>query len=79
MSKTHTLSDLFALILENPNLAKHLKANPQTIAEMFGIHLSQEEAEKIRANLDIDAIEATQITSMVAKVAQGIGLEDLRS
>lgn len=79
MSKIHTLTDLFALVLENPNLAKHLKAEPHTIAEMFGIHLSQEEVEKIRVNLDIDAIEATQLDSMADKVAQGIGLKDLRS
>ena len=70
------LTDLFALIVKNPTLAKHLKADPQRVAEIFGVSLSKEEAAQISQKLDMNAITkfAQEVDSMAAKVAQGVGI-----
>lgn len=76
--KVENLSDLFSLVLQNPKLAKYLKDDPNSVADMFGISLSEAEAKAIRSDLDVNLIlaAATEADTMAAKVAQGIGLID---
>ena len=73
----NTIKDLLALATHNPNLAKRLKSDPVEVAKMFGVELSKEDASKISATLDVEQLAqfAKQADSMVAKVAQGIGLK----
>ena len=70
------LRDLIGFAAQNPGFAKQLKADPQQVARMFGLELATEDAEKITAKLDIDHLLrfATDVDSMAAKVAQGVGL-----
>jgi hypothetical protein len=78
MSETvENLTDLFALIVKNPTLAKHLKSDPRRVAEMFGVTLTNEEATKISEKLDLNCILslAKEVDSMAAKVAQGVGIQ----
>jgi hypothetical protein len=74
-----SLKDLFSLTLSNPSLAKRLKANPIEVAELFGLKLSKEDAEKISSNLKVDEIlkQATDVDGMAAKVAQGVGIKNI--
>jgi len=75
------LTDLFSLIVKNPALAKHLKSDPKRVAEMFGVTLSNEEANKISEKLDLNCIlsMAKEVDSMGAKVAQGVGVRSVKS
>jgi hypothetical protein len=78
MSETVTnLTELFALIVKNPTLAKHLKSDPRRVAGMFGVTLSEEEATRISEKLDLNCVLslAKEVDSMGAKVAQGVGIE----
>jgi len=70
------LRDLIGFAAQNPHFAKQLKADPKQVALMFGLELTIEDAEKISANLDIDQLLrfSTDVNSMAAKVAQGVGL-----
>jgi hypothetical protein len=72
-----SLKDLFSLVGRNPTLAKRLKSEPIQVAEMFGLKISKEDAERISAKLDLDQIlkHATDVAAMPEKVCQGIGLK----
>lgn len=74
-----SLEDLLELMIANPSMARRLRDNPQDIASLFDIKLSQEEQESISRKLDVEAIVRSAVTprSMVMKVAQGLGLERL--
>lgn len=74
--QVNDLNGLFSLILHNPTLARHLKSDPARFAEMFGISLSREDAARIAEKLDINVVAkfATEVDSMPAKVAQGVGI-----
>jgi hypothetical protein len=74
--RVRSLEDLLDFVIKNPSVARHLKDDPQTVAEMFAIHLSDDQAALIRENLDMEQIfsAAEMADSMAAKVAGGIGL-----
>jgi hypothetical protein len=74
--RVRSLEDLLDFIIKNPSFARRLKDDPQAVAEMFEIHLSENQAALIRENLDMECVfsVAEEADSMVAKVATGIGL-----
>jgi hypothetical protein len=78
MRKVNNLVDLFSLAIANPALARSLKSDPRSVAQMFEVKLTDEEADAVSQRLDIDAIlgAATTADSMADKVAQGIGLRE---
>ncbi len=72
-----SINDLLNLVISNPSMAKALKEDPDKVAGIFGVRLSKDESAKIKERLDIKMIaEAAKVAdSMVAKAAQGMGLE----
>jgi hypothetical protein len=74
--RVRSLEDLLDFAINNPSVARRLKDDPQAVAEMFEIHLSDDQAALIQENLDLDRVfsAAEAADSMVAKVATGIGL-----
>ena len=74
--RVRSVEDLLDFVITNPSVARRLKDDPQAVAEMFEIHLSDDQAALIRENLDLDCVfsAAEAADSMVAKVATGIGL-----
>jgi len=77
MQRIRDLEELLEVAAVNPALATSLKENPRHVARLLGIELSDEEADAISENLDIDMVlqAAEALDSMAMKVAQGIGLE----
>ena len=75
--RVSSISDLLSLVISNPSMAQSLKEDPERVASIFGVKLTKDEAEKIRARLDVKLIAETAkvANSMVAKAAQGMGLE----
>jgi hypothetical protein len=75
--RVSSINDLLKLVISNPSLAPRLKEDPEGVAGMFGVKLAKDEAEKIKARLDIKMIAETSkmANSMVAKALQGMGLE----
>jgi hypothetical protein len=71
-----SVGDLLDFVIANPSVARRLTDDPQAVAEMFEIRLSDDQAALIRENLDLDQVfsAAQAADSMVAKVATGIGL-----
>jgi hypothetical protein len=74
--RVRSIGDLLDFVIQNPSVARRLKDDPRAVAEMFEIHLSEDQVALIRENLDLDQIfsAAEAADSMVAKVATGIGL-----
>lgn len=74
------LEGLLDFAVANPGVARDLKREPQRVAEMLGVELSEDEAILIAENLDIDLVleAAETVNTMAQKVAQGIGLERFR-
>jgi hypothetical protein len=74
--RVRSVGDLLDFVIANPSVARRLKDDPQAVAEMFEIRLSDDQAALIRENLDLDQVfsAAQAADSMVAKVATGIGL-----
>ncbi|HEY7873965.1 MAG TPA: hypothetical protein VIG64_02465 [Actinomycetota bacterium] len=71
-----TIEDLLAFTLANPSVGRALQEDPQTVAKVFDIELTEEDASQIQANLNVDELAAAAETAdtMAQKVAQGIGL-----
>lgn len=74
--RVRSLEDLLDFVIKNPSVARRLKDDPQAVAEMFEIRLSDDQAALIRENLDLDQVfsAAQAADSMAAKVANGVGL-----
>ena len=77
MQRVRDLEGLLEFATLNPGVARELKRDPQRVADMMGVQLTDEETARIAENLDIDAVleTAKAADSMAAKAAQDIGLE----
>ncbi len=75
-TKVNSLDDLLSFVIANPGIARELRSDPQRVAKLFGLTLTPDQIKRLSSNLDIAGIEhaAKEIDSMVAKVAQGVGL-----
>src|SRR5436305_14171283 len=74
--RVRSLEDLLDFVIKNPTIARRLKHDPRSVAEIFGLELSEDEAELIQENMDMEQIlsAAEAADSMAQKVASGIGL-----
>jgi hypothetical protein len=70
------LEDLLDFVIKNPTVARRLKDDARSVAEIFGLELSEDEAGLIQENMDMEQIlsAAEAADSMAQKVASGIGL-----
>ena len=77
MDRIRDLEGLLDFAIANPGVARALKRDPNGIAEMMGITLSEAEAARISENLNLEDMfeNAETVDTLAAKVAQGIGLE----
>jgi hypothetical protein len=77
MQRIRDLEGLLEFAVLNPGVARELKRDPQAVASMMGVELTDDEKARIAENLDIDAVleTADAADTMAQKVAQGIGLE----
>jgi len=74
--RVRSLEELLDFVIKNPSVARRLKNDPHAVAEMFEIHLSDDQAALIRENLNLEQVfsAAEAADSMAEKVATGIGL-----
>jgi hypothetical protein len=77
VSRGDDLLRLFTAMYKYPELAKHIKSDPQHIASLFGFQLSEHDIEVIKSRLDVDAVlkSATDPETMAVKAVSAIGLE----
>jgi hypothetical protein len=80
MKRIRNLEDLLEIAAVNPRIAENLKSDSRRVGELLGVDLTDDEAQLIERNLDMDLVlqAAEAVDSMAQKVAQGIGLETFR-